>query len=103
VALREAIEAIEALGVPTIQSRIDGLVERVIDGVPDDRLLSPSPPESGLVTVDVDRPAETVTRLADHGIVVRSLPHPDAVRASIHAVNTAEEVESFVDALDEEW
>ena len=103
VALREAIDVIESVGVETIQSRIAELTGRLADGIPADRLFSPNPPESGLVTIDVEDPAETVDRLADRGIAVRDLPHPDGIRASIHAVNTTEEVDRLLDALRAEW
>jgi selenocysteine lyase/cysteine desulfurase len=102
-ALREAIEAIREVGVGPIESRIGDLAGRLVAGVPDDRLVSPADPESGLVAIDVDDPDATVDRLADAGIVVRSLPHPEAVRASVHAVNTAAEVDALLDALDAEW
>jgi selenocysteine lyase/cysteine desulfurase len=103
VALREAIGAIQDVGVETIESRIRSLVERLTAGVPDDRLYSPKPPESGLVTIDVDDSEATVGRLRDAGIVVRSLPHPEAIRVSVHAVNTAEEIDRLVAALEPEW
>jgi len=51
------------------------------------------------VTIDVEAPDATVDRLASEGIVVRSLPDPSAVRASIHAVNTEAEVDRLADAL----
>ena len=103
VALREAMDVLDSVGVGTVQSRVASLTERLADGVPPDRLLSPTPPESGLVTIDVADPAGTVDRLSDRGIVVRDLPHPDGVRASIHAVNTTAEVDRLLDALDAEW
>ena len=103
VALAEAIEAIDEVGVDRIAERIRELAGQLADGVPDDRLLSPREPESGLVTVDVDDPEATVDRLASAGIVVRALPTPDAVRASVHAVNTEAEVETLLDALEPEW
>jgi cysteine desulfurase/selenocysteine lyase len=103
VALREAIDVVESVGVPAIEDRIRALSGRLADGVPDERLLGPTTPESGLVSVRVDDPAATVERLAEDGIVVRALPGPDAVRASVHAVNTAGGVDAVVDALDEEW
>jgi len=103
VALAEAIDTISEVGVETIADRIDRLTDRLAEGVPTDRLLSPASPESGLVTIDVPDPERTAARLADDGIVVRALPFPDAVRASVHAVNTAQEVDRLVDALDEEW
>jgi selenocysteine lyase/cysteine desulfurase len=99
VALGEAIETVTAVGVDHIESRIHALASRLTAHVPSERLLSPATPESGLVTVDVDDPAQTVDRLADAGIVVRSLPEPPAVRASIHAVNTEREVDRLADTL----
>jgi cysteine desulfurase/selenocysteine lyase len=103
VALREAIDLVEAVGVETIQERVGDLAGRLVDGVPDGRVLGPDPPESGLVAVDVADPAATVERLSEAGIVVRSLPHPDAIRVSVHAVNTAAEIDRLLEALEPEW
>jgi cysteine desulfurase/selenocysteine lyase len=103
VALREAIETIEAVGVERIQQRSHRLASRLAENVPADRLLSPRTPESGLVTIDVDDPSETVERLGSEDIVVRALPHPEAIRASIHAVSTAGDVDCLLDALEPEW
>ncbi|ELZ57209.1 MULTISPECIES: aminotransferase class V-fold PLP-dependent enzyme [Halorubrum] len=103
VGLVEALDAIDAVGIDAIESRIADLTDRLKAGVPDDRLLSPDAHESGLVTVDVDDPEATVDRLADEGVIVRSLPHPDGIRASVHAVSTEGEVDRLLDALDAEW
>ncbi|TKX55398.1 aminotransferase class V-fold PLP-dependent enzyme [Halorubrum sp. SP3] len=103
VGLAEALDAIDAVGLDAIESRIESLTDRLKAGVPDDRLLSPRSYESGLVTIDVDDPEATVERLADDDIVVRSLPHPDGVRASVHAVSTEAEIDRLIDALDAEW
>lgn len=103
VALEAAIETIDAVGVDAVRDRVERLATRLVEGVPDDRLLSPADPESGLVTMAVDDPEATVERLAGEGIVVRDLPSPEAVRASIHAVNTAGEVDALVGALEPEW
>jgi cysteine desulfurase/selenocysteine lyase len=103
VALAEAIEAIDEVGVERIADRIQELAGKLADGVPDDRLLSPQDPESGLVSIDVDDPEATVDRLASEGIVVRALPTPDAIRVSVHAVNSDGEVEKLLDALEPEW
>ncbi|QAU13813.1 aminotransferase class V-fold PLP-dependent enzyme [Halorubrum sp. BOL3-1] len=103
VGLVEALDAVDAVGLDAIESRIESLTDRLKAGVPDDRLLSPRAYESGLVTIDVDDPEATVERLADEGVVVRSLPGPDGVRASIHAVSTESEVDRLVDALNREW
>ena len=101
VALSEAIDTVSAVGVDRIESRIHRLAARLGDQLPADRLLSPTTPESGLVTIDVAEPEATVERLASEGIVIRSLSDPPAVRASIHAVNTETEVDRLADALAE--
>jgi len=103
VALAEAIDTIDDVGVDHIESRIHTLTSRLTEQIPTERLLSPATPESGLVTVDVPTPEETVERMADEGIVVRSLPEPSAVRASIHAVNTESEVDQLATALTAEF
>ncbi|WP_254273160.1 aminotransferase class V-fold PLP-dependent enzyme [Haloarcula marina] len=98
VALAEAIETIEAVGLDTVQSRVERLTDRLKDGL-GDRLMSPASYESGLVTFGVDDPEATVERLADRGIVVRSLPHPEAVRASVHVFNDAADVDALLDGI----
>jgi cysteine desulfurase/selenocysteine lyase len=103
VALREAIEVIDEVGVKRIQQRIQRLAAQFVDSVPSDALRSPETPESGLLTVDVEDPEATVDRLADDGIVVRALPSSNAVRASIHAVNTSADIDRLVEALAPEW
>jgi selenocysteine lyase/cysteine desulfurase len=95
VAAREAMATLDDVGLRTVERRIEELTDRLKAGVPADRLLSPRAFESGLVTVDVDDPEATVAALADRDVVVRSLPDPHAVRASVHAFND----ESDVDAL----
>ncbi len=102
-ALARAIEEIEAVGIDDIESRIVSLVERLRDGIPREQYLSPNDPESGLVTLDADDPAATVKRCRKEGIVIRELPYPDAVRLSIHAVNTTEEIDRVIDILNQEW
>ena len=99
VALAEAIETMEAVGLRTVERRVERLTDRLKDGL-DDRLLSPDGYESGLVTFAAEDPDATVSRLGDHGIVVRSLPHPEAVRASVHAFNTTEEIDRLLELLD---
>jgi len=93
-----AIDTVETLGYDTITGRIERLTDRLKDGL-GDRLLSPRGYESGLVTFAADDPAGVVERLADDGIFVRSLPYPDAVRASVHVFNTAADVDALLDAL----
>jgi len=96
--LIEAIDTVEALGYDTITDRIERLTDRLKAGL-GDRLLSPRAYESGLVTFDAEDPEGLVERLADEGVHVRSLPYPDAVRASVHVFNTAGDVDALLDAL----
>ncbi|ERG91201.1 MAG: selenocysteine lyase [Haloquadratum walsbyi J07HQW1] len=100
-ALEAAIEVIEDVGTETIQSHINTLATRLSASVPSERLVSPSDPESGLVTVRVDDPQTVVERLnANHDIVVRTLPDPaDAIRASLHVYNTREDVDALLTGL----
>jgi selenocysteine lyase/cysteine desulfurase len=100
--LVEGIDAVESVGLETIESRIADLTDRLKRGVGEERLMSPMEFESGLVTVDVADPAATVERLAEQGIIIRDLPHPDGVRVSVHAVSTEREIDAVVDALREE-
>ena len=103
VGLVEALDTIDAVGLDVIQDRIESLTDRLKAGIPADRLLSPHEYESGLVTIDVDDPEATVERLAADDIVVRSLPHPDAVRVSVHAVSTEAEIDRLIEGIGEEW
>ena len=100
-ALESAIEIIEDIGTDTIQSHINMLTTRASANIPSDRLVSPSNPESGLVTVHVENPQTVVERLnAEHDIVVRTLPDPaDSIRASLHVYNTREDVDALLSGL----
>ncbi len=98
VGLEESIDIVESLGMETIQSRIERLTDRLKEGL-GDRLLSPRSYESGLVTFAVDDPDATVERLADEGIQIRSIPEPRACRASVHAFNTADDIDRLLAAL----
>jgi len=99
VGAEAAIEIVESIGFDTIQSEIERLSNRLKVGL-GDRLISPKAYESGLVTFAVDDPEATVERLAEKDIYVRTVPDPDAVRASTHAFNTADEVDELLAALD---
>ena len=97
--LEEATALHEEIGTVAIESRIETLTDRLKDGIDDERLLSPRTYESGLVTIADDDPEATVERLSEKGIVVRSLPYPEAIRASVHAFNTPEDVDALLEAL----
>lgn len=98
VGLEAAIEYIESVGIDTVQERQARLTDRLKEGL-GDRLLSPREFETGLVTFEADDPEGTVERLAADGIHVRTLPDPDAVRASVHVFNTENDVDALLEAL----
>lgn len=97
--LREAMDTIEAVGLDTVERRIERLTDRLKAGLSDDALMSPREYESGLVSWRVDDAEATVERLRSQGVVVRSLPVDGAVRASLHVVNTKDDVDRLLDAL----
>ena len=96
--LRAAIETIETVGLDTIEAEVETLTDRLKEGL-GDRLLSPRAYESGLVTFAVDEPDEVVSKLDEDGIKIRSLPEPDACRASLHVFNTTGDVDALLAAL----
>jgi selenocysteine lyase/cysteine desulfurase len=98
VALEAAIEQIEAVGIERIDEHISRLTDRLKEGL-GDRLVSPRDSESGLVTFAADDPDAVVERLGDHGIQIRSIPDPHACRVSVHAPNTAEDIDALLDTL----
>ena len=100
VGLATAIDTIEEIGLDTIQSRVARLTDRLKEGLGEDRLLSPREYESGLVTFAAEDPEATVEALGERGVVVRDLPYPEAVRASVHVFNTAEDIDALLSGLD---
>ncbi|ATW87081.1 selenocysteine lyase/cysteine desulfurase [Halohasta litchfieldiae] len=101
VGMAAAVDLFEAVGMDVLEDRIEELTDRLKAAVPDGQLLSPTGFESGLVTIDVAEPESVVETLAAQEIRIRSLPEPDAVRASVHAFNTEAEVDALVAALDD--
>lgn len=99
VGLEAAIEHIEAVGIGTIENRIAELTDRLKEGL-GDRLLSPPDSSTGLVTFSAEEPENLVEALASQGIQIRWLPEPYACRASVHAFNTAAEMDQLLQALD---
>ncbi|MFB6176722.1 MAG: aminotransferase class V-fold PLP-dependent enzyme [Halobaculum sp.] len=103
VGFTESVRLFESLGVESIRAEILRLTERLTEQIPTERLLSPSEPETGLVTVNVAEPEATVERLADAGFAVRSLPDPDSVRVSVHCFNSEGEVDGLAEELTDEF
>ncbi|WP_436345319.1 aminotransferase class V-fold PLP-dependent enzyme [Natronorubrum sp. FCH18a] len=97
--LTAAIGCLEEIGFDAIRDRIETLTDRLKDGLSDEQLLSPRSYESGLVTIAVDDPEATVERLSERGVVIRSLPGPEAIRASVHAFNTQADVDALLEGV----
>ena len=95
--LRAGVEALRGVGLDAVESRIADLTDRLKAGL-GDRLLSPREFHSGLVSFEADDAEATVERLDGAGVKVRSLPS-GAVRASVHAFNTREDVDALLDAV----
>jgi selenocysteine lyase/cysteine desulfurase len=98
VGLETSVDIFEDVGLDTVQARIGRLTDRLKEGL-GDRLVSPPDSESGLVTFRAEDPDATVQRLAEAGIRIRSIPEPHACRVSVHAFNTAADVDRLLDAL----
>jgi len=96
--LAAGIETVEAVGLDRIRDHVEGLTDRLKAGL-GDRLVSPREYESGLVTFEAEDPEATVERLAADGVVIRALPQPEACRVSVHAFNTAADVDRLLDGL----
>ena len=105
--LLAAIGFVQDVGTKRIEERNLSLASSLkaglasITGV---TVLSPmdGPGCSGLVSFTVDRmePEEAVARLWDsHRVLVREVPYPSCVRASLDFFNTEEEVERVVEAV----
>ena len=93
--LIEAIGTIETVGLDTIEDHIERLTDRLKTGL-GDRLVSPREYESGLVVFESDDPDALLERASDAGVVIRDLPSGD-VRASVHAFNTAAEIDRLLE------
>jgi len=99
VGMARAIELLESVGLAEIERRIEQLTDRLKRAVPEHQLLSPEVFESGLVSIDVEDPEAVVEQLTRDGIRIRSLPDPEAIRVSVHAFNTVDEIDTLVSAL----
>ncbi len=94
--LEAAIDLHLDIGTEAIQSRIEALTDRLKAGIPDDRLVSPREYETGLVSFRVDDPEAFVEACEADGVVLRTIPDPECVRASVHAFNDESEVDRLL-------
>lgn len=91
---RAAVETVRSVGVGFVEERIARLVERLEDRLGDRHRTT----GGGLVRFADPTPEETVARLKEDGVVVRSLPNGD-LRASVHVFNTSDDVDRLAEAL----
>ncbi len=71
-----------------------------IEGI---KCLKNSPPEAGLVSFEVTRNLshkKLVKELEEKGFLLRTLYHPDCIRACIHYFTLPAEIEQLVEAID---
>ncbi|NJK63201.1 MAG: aminotransferase class V-fold PLP-dependent enzyme [Synechococcaceae cyanobacterium SM2_3_1] len=105
VGLRAALQDHEQLG--SIEERYQRQVSLAlslwsqIQDLPGLQCLRSDPPDTGLVSFTLDHytPAQLESTLAQEQILIRSLPHPPSVRASIHYLSCETEVETLVQSL----
>lgn len=98
----EAMAVVDEVGMGRITGRIERLTDRLKSGL-GDLLRSPRGYESGLVTFDApagEAPEAFVERAREAGVVVRSLPVPEACRASVHVFNDADDIDALLDLLE---
>lgn len=107
--LRSSVERLEGIGRKAIWERVASLTGRLKEGLaarPPVELVTPMEPDrsAGLVTFKLPGlPAPEAARLLAerYQVVGRWVPHPEAVRLSVHLFNTEEEVDRVLAAVDE--
>lgn len=110
VALHAAIRQASAIGIDGIASHIAILAQRLREGLhelPDVAILGPNDPSqtTGLIGFTLaNHDADALRRLVDrlyeqHNIVIKYQPEQTALRVSLAAFNTAEEVDLLLSAL----
>ena len=100
----------EALGPDRIEKYVQELVQLLFDELearPGIRIVTPTKPglASGLMALELKDQGETDLRrliedLLEQGIVVKYQPERPALRVSVSAFNTAEEIHRLLDSLD---
>lgn len=107
--LRASVAVLEGIGRRVVWERVATLTGRLKEGLaarPWVQLITPAAAElaAGLVTFNLKGwPAPEVVRLLAerYRVVGRWVPHPQAVRLSVHVFNTEDEVDQVLRALDE--
>jgi selenocysteine lyase/cysteine desulfurase len=99
--LVEAINLIESIGIETVESNIQKLAQYLKRNIDEEHLVSPREFESGIVTIAPPNAEKIVAELSNKDIIVRNIPlTKNAIRISLHAFNTVNEVESLVRVIE---
>jgi selenocysteine lyase/cysteine desulfurase len=95
------LELLQSVGLEAVERQIGSLVQRFVAGAHAHGfpLLTPSDParRGPLVVIRAPDAAETVQRLANHGIIASS--RGNGVRISFHAYNNEDDVDAVLEAL----
>jgi selenocysteine lyase/cysteine desulfurase len=99
-----ALAWLEGLGWPRIYARVreaQALARARLAATPGVHVLTPAGPQAGLVTFTVagTDPVALAAALAAEGVVIRSLPRPEALRASLGFFSDEADVERLAAAL----
>lgn len=110
IGLGRALKIMEALGPDRIEQYVRELVQllfRELEARPGIRIVTPTEPglASGIVALELKDLGEAELRkliedLLEQGIVVKYQPEWPALRVSVAAFNTREEIHRLLDALD---
>lgn len=91
------LQWLEELGLDWVYDRtqnVTQMIREVLSAIPAVRLLN-TPTHAGLTSFTIDgiSPSAAVERLAESGILIRSVPDPDLIRVSTHFFNDENDID----------
>jgi L-cysteine/cystine lyase len=109
-ALRVAIDRANAWGSQSERytriCQLSRCLWQELSAVPRVRCLRDAPPVAGLVsfTIEGRSPAQVMHQLeSDRRILIRSIPDPECLRASVHYLTTEDDIDRLVSVLKDEF
>lgn len=102
--LAQSVNMLQRIGAATIFSHavnLSALAAELLAELDHVTVLSPPATRSGLLTFSIPGDADAWVRKLweEHKVIVRSIPHLHALRASFHAFNTEDDVRALVRAV----
>jgi selenocysteine lyase/cysteine desulfurase len=95
-----SLRVLESAGLAAVHERASTLAQQLVDRLRErGRTIAPRGDAATLVSWEEAEPAETRTRLADAGVIVRDLPGRPYLRASVGAWNDEGDLDRLLDAL----